>query len=201
MKFDDEIDAALAAVAELKTATPFLEAVGEAIVAVYQAQKKVLIAGNGGSLADAIHFAEELTGYYRHRRPALPALALADPGHITCVANDESFDHVFSRSIEALGQEGDLFIALSTSGNSKNLIEALKTCQKKQIKTVAFLGKEGGKMRGVCDLEWIVTSSSTSDHIQEAHMTALHLLVNYVESKLFTPLSTAAPASSSLVTV
>ncbi len=146
---------------------------------------KILIAGNGGSLCDAMHFAEELTGVFRKRRQALPAIALSDPGHLTCVGNDLGYDEVFARSVEALGQPGDVFVALTTSGNSSNLIKAVSTAQKKEMATIAFLGKTGGVLKGICDLEWIVEGFSYSDRIQEAHMTAIHIIIEMIEKILF----------------
>lgn len=162
-----------------------MEQVSGLLVEAFRSGKKVLCAGNGGSLCDAMHFAEELTGYYRKKRPALPAIALQDPGHMSCVANDSDYSKVFSRHIEALGQRGDVFIALTTSGNSKNLVEAVGVAKMRGLKTVAFLGKSGGQLKGMADLEWIVPEAVTSDHIQEAHMAVLHLLIYMVEQALF----------------
>ena len=186
-ELNQEIDQAILAIKNLKRpeCISFLEQVSTFLIHTFQEGKKVLCAGNGGSLCDAMHFAEELTGYYRKKRPALPAIAMADPGHISCVANDSDYSKVYSRYIEALGQRGDIFIALSTSGNSKNLIEALHSAKMRGLKTVAFLGKNGGLMKGIADAEWIVPDVTTSDHVQEAHMAALHLLILMVENVLF----------------
>lgn len=183
----DEIDQAILAIQSLKSpeCLHFLEQVSATLTQAFREGKKALIAGNGGSLCDAMHFAEELTGYYRKKRGALAAIALTDPGHISCVANDSDYGKVFSRHIEALGQRGDVFLALSTSGNSHNLIEAVHTARMRGLRTVAFLGKGGGSMRGAAELEWIVPAGSTSDHIQEAHMAALHLLIFLIEKALF----------------
>lgn len=165
----------------------FIEQAAERIAACFERKNKLLIAGNGGSLCDAMHFAEELTGQFRKPRPALPAIALSDPGHLTCVSNDMGFDRVFARGIEALGQPGDIFIALTTSGNSPNLIAAAEMARAKGLSTIAFLGKTGGKMKGLCDLEWIVSGFAFSDRIQEAHMAAIHILIELVEERLFAP--------------
>ena len=146
-----------------------------------------MIAGNGGSLCDAMHFAEEMTGFFRAKRRAFPAIALADPGHISCVGNDVGFESVFSRSLEALGEEGDIFIALTTSGNSQNLIQAAEVAKQKKLRTIAFLGKSGGVLKGLCDLEWIVKGFPFSDRVQEAHMTAIHIIIEMVEKELFHP--------------
>jgi D-sedoheptulose 7-phosphate isomerase len=165
----------------------FIEQASVAIATCFQNGGKVLIAGNGGSLCDAMHFAEELTGQFRDKRKALPALAFADPGHMSCVANDMGFDEVFARNVEAFGNVGDLFIALTTSGNSSNLIKAVATAKAMGLKTISFLGKTGGKLRGESDLEWIVPGFTYSDRIQEAHMTAIHIIIEMVEKQLFSP--------------
>ncbi|MCH9612700.1 MAG: Phosphoheptose isomerase [Chlamydiia bacterium] len=146
---------------------------------------KVLIAGNGGSLCDAMHFAEELTGYFRHKRPALPAISLSDSGHMSCVGNDVGFDQVFARGVEALGKKGDIFVALTTSGNSQNLIEAVAKAKEQGLYTIGFLGKKGGALKDLCDLCWIVPGFSYSDRIQEVHMAAIHIVIELLEQKLF----------------
>ena len=151
----------------------------------YRQKKKVLIAGNGGSLCDAMHFAEELTGQFRAKRPALAAIALSDPSHMSCVGNDMGFNEIFARGVEAFGQEGDILVVLTTSGNSANIIRAVEMAKERQMKTIAFLGKNGGKLKGVCDLEWIVSGFAYSDRIQEAHMAAIHILIELVEEQLF----------------
>ena len=163
----------------------FIETAADKIAACYQSGGKLLIAGNGGSLCDAIHFAEEMTGQFRGKRPALGAIAIADPGHLTCVSNDMGFESVFSRGVEALGKPGDLFIALTTSGNSPNLLAAMATAKNRKLGTIAFLGKTGGKAKGIADLEWIVSGFSFSDRVQEAHMAAIHIIIEAVEHRLF----------------
>jgi D-sedoheptulose 7-phosphate isomerase len=163
----------------------FIEQASELIAACYRNKRKVLIAGNGGSLCDAMHFAEELTGQFRGKRPALAAIALSDPSHMSCVANDMGFDEVFSRGVEALGCEGDVFVALTTSGNSPNIVRAVYAAKQKGLSTVSFLGKAGGALKGHSDLEWIVSGFPYSDRVQEAHMAAIHVILELVEQELF----------------
>jgi D-sedoheptulose 7-phosphate isomerase len=165
----------------------FIDKVSDWIVECFEKKGKLLIAGNGGSLCDAMHFAEELTGFFRQKRRALAAIALSDPGHMSCTGNDVGFDYVFSRGVEALGREGDLFISLTTSGNSLNLLNANQKAKEMGLKTISFLGKGGGKLKGKSDLEWVVEGFATSDRVQEAHMTAIHILIEIVEKKLFVP--------------
>lgn len=163
----------------------FMAQVAECLANTFQSGNKVILAGNGGSLCDAAHFAEELTGFFRQKRPALPALVLNEPGHLTCTSNDLGFEAVFSRGVEAFGKPGDLFIGLSTSGQSENIVRAFETAKKQKLKTVAFLGKEGGRLIGVADYEWIVRGFKYSDRIQEAHMAAIHLIIEALEELLF----------------
>lgn len=163
----------------------FIERAAERIVDCYQKKKKLLIAGNGGSLCDAMHFAEELTGQFRKKRAALGAIALADPGHMSCVANDMGFEEIFARGVEALGAEEDLLVVLTTSGNSINLVRAVQKAKERGLQTIGFLGKTGGPLKGLCDLEWIVAGFSFSDRIQEAHMAAIHIILELVEVRLF----------------
>lgn len=183
----NSVNACVKAAQQLQTeeAITFIDEASKMVAQAFMHGKKVITAGNGGSLCDAAHLAEELTGQFRAPRPALPALALNDPGHITCVGNDYGFDQIFSRGIEAFGQPGDVFIALTTSGNSANILKAVNQAKQQGLKTVAFLGKNGGALKGVADLEWIVSGFETSDRIQEAHMAAIHVIIEMVEEELF----------------
>ena len=167
------------------SAVSFIEQCALAIASCFQTGGKVLLAGNGGSLCDAAHFAEELTGFFRQKRKALPAIALSDAGHLTCVANDIGFEQVFARGIEAYGKKGDVFIGLTTSGNSPNLVIAFERAKELGLKTISFLGKGGGKLKGYADLELIIRDFQTSDRIQEAHMTAIHIVIELIEELLF----------------
>lgn len=166
-------------------ALEFIESCALLIASTYENGGKLLIAGNGGSLCDAMHLAEELTGQFRKRRRALPAIALSDPSHMSCVGNDFGFNEVFARSVEAFGKREDIFIGLSTSGNSMNIIKAFEQAKMMGLKTIAFLGKSGGALKGVANLELIIDEFSTSDRIQEAHMTAIHIIIEMVEKQLF----------------
>lgn len=181
------VEDAMRAAAALKEpqALFFIERAAEKIADCFRKGSKLLIAGNGGSLCDAMHFAEELTGQFRKFRPALPAIALADPGHLSCVSNDMGFESVFSRSVEALGLPGDILIVLTTSGNSSNLIRAVEAAKKRGLATMGFLGKTGGKLKGLTDLEWIVSGFAFSDRVQEAHMAAIHIIIEMVEKHLY----------------
>ncbi len=145
---------------------------------------KVLVCGNGGSLADAVHFAEELTGRFRKDRPPLAAVAIAEAGHITCTANDYGFEEVFARGVTALGREGDVLVAMSTSGNSENIARAVKAARAAKMHVYLLLGKGGGALKDAGDVT-IIAAGATADRIQELHMIALHTLVEGVEAELF----------------
>ena len=127
-------------------------------------------------MTDAMHFAEEMTGNFRKKRKALPVIALSDPAHITCVSNDFGFEEIFARGVEAFGVEGDILIAISTSGNSKNVITAVRKAKNVGMKTIALLGNEGGKIKGKCEHEIMVQADST-DRIQALHITVLHTII------------------------
>ncbi|NQV17576.1 MAG: D-sedoheptulose 7-phosphate isomerase [Armatimonadetes bacterium] len=158
--------------------------ISELIAKTFQNGGKVLICGNGGSAADAMHFAEEFTGRFRKSRKALPVIALTDPSHITCVGNDFGFEEIFSRGVEAFGKKKDILIGLSTSGNSENIIRAFQKAKEIKMTTISLLGKDGGKLKGFCDYEFIIPAQ-TSDRIQELHMTILHVIIEGVERILF----------------
>lgn len=160
------------------------EKVAKDLAEVFINGNKVLICGNGGSNCDALHFAEEFTGRFRKERRALPAIAISDSSHITCVGNDYGFDYIFSKGVEAYGKEGDMFIGISTSGNSGNVIKAVEKAKELGMKTVALLGKDGGKLKGMCDYEFIIPGE-TSDRIQEIHMMILHIIIEGVERIMF----------------
>lgn len=150
----------------------------------FKAGGKVLSCGNGGSHCDAMHFAEELTGRYRENRPGYPAIAISDPSHLSCVANDFGFEFVFSRYLEAVGQPGDVLFGLSTSGNSGNIIKAIEAARAKGIKVIALTGKDGGKMAGLADVEIRVPHFGYADRIQEVHIKIIHILIQLVEKEM-----------------
>jgi len=169
---------------EIEKKENLTEKIARNMAAVFASGNKVLIAGNGGSNCDALHFAEEFTGRFRGNRRALPAIAISDSSHITCVGNDFGFDYIFSRGVEAYGKEGDIFIGLSTSGNSGNIIKAVEAAKERGMKTLVLLGKDGGKLKGMCDYEYIIPGA-TSDRIQEIHMMILHIIIEGVEKLMF----------------
>ena len=145
---------------------------------------KIISCGNGGSLCDAMHFAEELTGRYRNNRPALPAIAISDVSHMACVGNDYGYEYVFSRYLEALGKKGDVLLAISTSGNSKNVINAIEVAKKLGVKVIGLTGKDGGKMANLCDVEIRAPHSEYADRAQEIHIKCIHSLIDYIENNL-----------------
>ncbi|MDP0587966.1 MAG: D-sedoheptulose 7-phosphate isomerase [Candidatus Endonucleobacter bathymodioli] len=151
------------------------------ISSAFKAGGKVLSCGNGGSHCDAMHFSEELTGRYRLDRPAYPAIAISDPSHLSCVSNDFGYDYVFSRFIEGLGQTGDVLLAISTSGNSSNIVKALEAARAKGIKVVLLSGKDGGKVAGMADVEIRVPHFGYADRIQEIHIKAIHIMIQLIE--------------------
>jgi len=146
---------------------------------------KVLTCGNGGSLCDAQHFAEELSGRYRHDRPALAAIALTEASHMTCVANDYGFEFVFSRFVQALGRRGDVLLAISTSGNSPNILNAAEAARAAGMKVVSLTGKNGGKLADLSDIEIRVPHFGFADRIQEVHIKAIHIMILLIEKLMF----------------
>lgn len=161
-----------------------IEKAGAIMSQALQEGHKLLSCGNGGSMCDAMHFAEELSGLYRNQRKALAALSISDPSHITCSGNDFGFDHVFSRYVEAVGQPGDVLLAISTSGNSSNVLMAAQVARLKGMKVVGLTGKDGGKLAGTCDVEIRAPFSKFSDRTQEIHIKVIHTLIHYIESVL-----------------
>ena len=158
--------------------------ISEELAEAYRNGKKSLIAGNGGSNCDAMHFAEELTGRYREDRPGYAGIAISDPSHLSCVSNDYGYQYVFSRYLEAVGRPGDVMLGISTSGNSQNIITAIESAKAKGIKVVVLTGKDGGKMAGLADVEIRVPYFGYADRIQEIHIKVIHILIMLIEKEL-----------------
>lgn len=144
---------------------------------------RIYSCGNGGSMSDAMHFAEELSGRFRAERRPIAAMAISDSGHITCTANDYGYQQVFSRFIEAFGAKGDSLLAISTSGNSENVLQAARTAKEKGMHVIALTGKDGGELAKLCDVEIRVAHSGYSDRIQEIHIKVIHILVMLIENE------------------
>lgn len=161
-----------------------IESAGKLLVDAIKSGGKIISCGNGGSMSDAMHFAEELSGRYRNDRPALPAIAISDPSHLSCVANDYGYGFVFSRMIEAIGRKGDVLFTISTSGNSENVLKAIEAARVKGMKVIGLTGKDGGKMSGLCDVEIRSPQSKYADRAQEIHIKVIHSLIDYVESEI-----------------
>ena len=158
-----------------------IERAGQIIVDSLAKQGKVISCGNGGSMSDAMHFAEELTGRFREDRPSLAAIAISDPSYISCVANDYGYDKIFSRYVEGIGNVDDVLLAISTSGNSTNVLEAAMVAQSKGMKVIALTGKDGGKLSSHCDIEIRAPYSQYADRVQEIHIKVIHSLIDFVE--------------------
>ena len=161
-----------------------IEAAGKLMIESIKNGGNVFSCGNGGSMCDAMHFAEELTGRFRENRKAIGAIAIADPSHISCVANDYGYDFVFSRYIEGVARKGDVLLAISTSGNSKNVINAINAAKEKGIKVVGLTGKDGGEMASLCDVEIRAPKSKYADRAQEIHIKIIHSLIGFIEAQL-----------------
>ncbi|MCS6822076.1 MAG: D-sedoheptulose 7-phosphate isomerase [Microscillaceae bacterium] len=161
-----------------------IEQAAEVMVQAIKQGNKIISCGNGGSHCDAMHFAEELSGRYRNNRPALPAMAISDASHISCVGNDYGFDYIFSRYIEALGRANDVLLGISTSGNSKNILQAVETARAKGLKIIILSGKDGGKLAGKADIEIRVPYFGYADRIQEVHIKIIHILILLIEQKM-----------------
>ena len=145
---------------------------------------KIITCGNGGSHCDAMHFAEELTGRYRNDRKSLPAIAISDAAHLTCVGNDYGYEFIFSRFIEGMGNNGDVLLAISTSGNSMNIVNAVKAAKEKKMKTIVLTGKDGGKLADMADRLLIVPHFGFADRIQEIHIKIIHIMILLIEQKI-----------------
>ncbi len=161
---------------------PALQRLGQTMLDCWRQRGKVLLAGNGGSMADAVHFAEELTVRYRKNRQALAAIALSDAAALTCAGNDFGYDLVFARQVEALGNAGDVLVVFTTSGNSPSILRALEAARRQRLITCAFLGKDGGAARGQADIELLIPSPNTA-RIQEMHQVLFHVMCEWIDSQ------------------
>ena len=162
-----------------------IETAGALIVSSFKNKGKLISCGNGGSMCDAMHLAEELSGRFRADRPSLPALAISDPSYMSCVINDYGADAVFSRYVEGMGFAGDVLVAISTSGNSANVIHAAKAAREKGMKVIALTGKIGGELAALADVEIRAPQSKYADRVQEIHIKVIHSLIHYIEQDLF----------------
>ena len=158
-----------------------VESAGQHMSAAIDAGGKIISCGNGGSMSDAMHFAEELSGRYRDDRPGLPAISCSDPSHITCVGNDYGFDQVFARYVQALGKAGDCLVAISTSGNSANVVEAAKAARQLGMTVIGLTGRGGGTLRSLCDVVVDVPWEGYADRVQEVHIKVIHAWIDLIE--------------------
>lgn len=161
-----------------------IEAAGELMAESLLNGNKIISCGNGGSMCDAMHFAEELSGRYRDDRKALAAISISDPSHLSCVGNDYGYEKVFSRFIEGLGNPKDVLFAISTSGNSKNVILAIEAAKAKGMKVIALTGKDGGAIAKLADVEIRAPKSAYADRAQEIHIKVIHSLIDYIEQRI-----------------
>jgi len=158
-----------------------IEKAGEMMVSSLKNGGKIISCGNGGSMSDAMHFAEELTGRFREDRPSMAAIAISDPSYLSCVANDYGYNKVFSRFLEGMGKKGDVLLAISTSGNSQNVLEAVSTAKQSGMTVVALTGKDGGKLASQADVEIRAPQSKYADRVQEIHIKVIHALIDFIE--------------------
>ena len=161
-----------------------IEQAGSLLVKAIQNGNKIISCGNGGSMSDAMHFAEELTGRFRDDRKPFPAMAISDPTHISCTSNDYGYDHVFSRYVEAFGSDGDVLLGISTSGNSGNIVKAVEVARERNMKVITLTGKDGGKLSHMADVEIRAPRSAYADRAQEIHIKVIHSLIHFIELKL-----------------
>ncbi|KIP99662.1 MULTISPECIES: D-sedoheptulose 7-phosphate isomerase [Pseudomonas] len=161
-----------------------IERAASLLVTSFEAKGKVFSCGNGGSMCDAMHFAEELTGRYRKNRPGIAAVSISDASHISCVANDFGYDHIFSRYVESHGREGDVLLAISTSGKSPNVVKAAEAAKALGIKVIALTGKPGSLLESLADVSICAPGGDFADRTQELHIKVIHILIELVERHL-----------------
>lgn len=161
-----------------------IEEAAKMMITSIQNEGKIISCGNGGSMCDAMHFAEELTGRFREDRKAIGAVSISDSSHMSCVGNDYGYDEIFSRYVSAVGRKEDVLLAISTSGNSENVLRAALVAKEKGMKVIGLTGKSGGKLAGICDVEIRVPHNGYADRTQEIHIKIIHSLIHYIEENL-----------------
>jgi len=176
---------ALAALQANDNAIQAIQRAGETLAEAFGNGNRVYSCGNGGSMCDAMHFAEELSGRFREDRAALAAAAISDPGHLSCVANDYGYEQVFTRYIQAHGRRGDVLVGISTSGNSANVLLAAQQARQQGLKVIALTGREGSKLDDAADIVIVTPGGQYADRVQELHIKVIHILIESVERQLF----------------
>jgi D-sedoheptulose 7-phosphate isomerase len=180
-----EAQSALEALLSNEAALESIQQAGEALVESFKRGGRVFSCGNGGSMCDAMHFAEELSGRFREDRPALGATAMSDPGHMNCVANDYGYEYVFSRYLEAHAREGDLLLGISTSGTSKNILKAVETAKARGVVVVSLTGKPNSAIGQLDDIDICTPGGRYADRVQELHIKVIHTLIDFTEQGMF----------------
>ncbi len=168
-----------------QSALDAIQQAAQCLITCFRAGGKVISCGNGGSMSDAMHFAEELSARYRLTRAALPAIAISDPGYLSCVGNDLGYDAVFSRAVEAYGKPGDVLFALSTSGKSPNILKAMQAARARSMQVIGLTGRADSPMSALCDVEVCAPGNAFADRSQELHIKVIHILIELVERELF----------------
>jgi len=169
---------------QLEAREGVIAATGDRLAECLQRGGRILSCGNGGSMCDAMHFAEELTGRFRNDRPGIAAMAISDPGHLTCVANDFGYDQVFARFLEAHGRKGDVLLAISTSGRSASILNAARTARTLGIRVIALVGRDGTDLGPLADICIATPGGKFADRVQELHIKVIHILIELVERQL-----------------
>lgn len=177
----DAVDALIANASSCEA----IAAAADKFVAAFETKGRVFSCGNGGSMCDAMHFAEELSGRFRDDRPGLAAVAISDPGYLSCVANDYGYEQVFARYIEAHAAPGDCLLAISTSGNSKNVIAAAQAANRMGVYVIGLTGKSGSPLKQHLDIEICTPGGDYADRVQELHIKVIHIFIELVERQLF----------------
>jgi D-sedoheptulose 7-phosphate isomerase len=180
-----EAQSALEALLSNQAALESIQQAGEALVETFKCRGRVFSCGNGGSMCDAMHFAEELSGRFREDRPALGATAMSDPGHMSCVANDYGYEYVFSRYLEAHAREGDLLLGISTSGTSKNILKAVEAAKARGVVVVSLTGKPNSAIGELADIDICTPGGRYADRVQELHIKVIHTLIDFTEQGMF----------------